>query len=432
MVIGIRRSEPRDHLRLDPPPPLKVLESKLPSCSEETHTPDQRLMPRLSPPFILRAQRIDWLLPVLLRTCRDLQSACNELRWLREHAISLSQQRGSGHGWRARLKSYCIDRGRGKPLQYILGDQPFGDLNILCRPGVLIPRPETEAHTKHLAKLISGNVDKLPSLSIDHDDTARKLRILDLCTGTGCISLLLHNLLKKDIVGLDITGIDLSKDAVRLARENADLICSHSAVTGTRFSDRSSSLTRCTATKPNFFVGDVFSAYVTAPSDGMALKDQVLLDDGIQDILISNPPYVSPKGWNTDTSHSVRKWEPKSALVPVQPRTYQNIDTGDIFYPRLLQIARQKGAQVVLLEVADVDQATRVASMAEKESIWEGIEIWRDWPDETLSPEITEEAKEVQINGRTVAIRGVGHGRSVLCWRHDGAHWVGRDRMRDI
>jgi len=36
----------------------------------------------------------------------------------------------------------CLWRSRGFPLQYILGDQPFGDLEILCRRGVLIPRSD--------------------------------------------------------------------------------------------------------------------------------------------------------------------------------------------------------------------------------------------------------------------------------------------------
>lgn len=96
-------------------------------------------MPRLSPFLLRNARGIHPLLPLLLRTCRDLQSARNELRWLREHVTSTcdSDQVAS------KLRAACLERSIGRPLQYILESQPFGDLDILCRPGVLIPRHVT-------------------------------------------------------------------------------------------------------------------------------------------------------------------------------------------------------------------------------------------------------------------------------------------------
>jgi len=99
-------------------------------------------MPRLTPSFLRRAHAIDPLLPLLLRTCRDIPSARNELRWLREHAQSTNAAAlGKGKPqWRTQLKQMCYERALGKPLQYILGNQPFGELDILCKPGVLIPR----------------------------------------------------------------------------------------------------------------------------------------------------------------------------------------------------------------------------------------------------------------------------------------------------
>lgn len=99
-------------------------------------------MPRLSPQFLQHARRENSLLAVLLRTCRDLPSARNELRWLRENVERLSKGSRLNHTNKQWLRSLCRDRGRGKPLQYILGSQPFGDLDIRCRPGVLIPRYE--------------------------------------------------------------------------------------------------------------------------------------------------------------------------------------------------------------------------------------------------------------------------------------------------
>lgn len=100
-------------------------------------------MPRLSSSLLRHARHLHPLLPPLLRPCRDLTSARNELRWLLEHALTLSNDADSKdalHGYRQRLRQLVRQRQRGKPLQYILGSQPFGDLDILCRAGVLIPR----------------------------------------------------------------------------------------------------------------------------------------------------------------------------------------------------------------------------------------------------------------------------------------------------
>ena len=97
-------------------------------------------MPRLPPAFLRRAFHEHYLLPYLLRTCRDLPSARNELRWLREHVERPNQPNLTSNGTRIHLKHLCIARGKGRPLQYILGSQPFGDLDIKCQPGVLIPR----------------------------------------------------------------------------------------------------------------------------------------------------------------------------------------------------------------------------------------------------------------------------------------------------
>ena len=85
----------------------------------------------------------------------------------------------------------------------------------------------------------------------------------------------------------------------------------------------------------------------------------------------------------------MRKYEPKSALVPPSPpfpypnSTTRNIlppttDPGDTFYPCLLEIAVQVSAQVLLVEVADMQQAVRVAGMVvggRERGNWKGCEI---------------------------------------------------------
>ncbi len=52
------------------------------------------------------------------------------------------------------LQRYCAMRRQGRPLQYIIGDQPFGDVDILCRPGVLIPRYLVFLLTKTKRKML--------------------------------------------------------------------------------------------------------------------------------------------------------------------------------------------------------------------------------------------------------------------------------------
>ena len=93
-------------------------------------------MPRLVWSILRHAYNIDPLLPRLLATCGDLCSARNELRWLREHAVATTAR----PQWHRTLRMLIAERASGKPLQYVLGNQPFGDLEVLCEKGVLIPR----------------------------------------------------------------------------------------------------------------------------------------------------------------------------------------------------------------------------------------------------------------------------------------------------
>jgi len=93
-----------------------------------THSPPQ--MPRLTPELIRAARRRHAFLPLLLPECRTIEQASMELRWL-------AHEGGGRKSW---LKVLCERRGRGWPLQYLLGTQPFGALEMMCERGVLIPR----------------------------------------------------------------------------------------------------------------------------------------------------------------------------------------------------------------------------------------------------------------------------------------------------
>ncbi len=90
----------------------------------------------------------------------------------------------------------------GEPVQYITGIADFYGLQFRVSPKVLIPRPETEELVEHL---------------LDQQDASRKLQVLDIGSGSGCIALALKN----QRPSWFITGIDVSEEACALARENA-------------------------------------------------------------------------------------------------------------------------------------------------------------------------------------------------------------------
>ena len=99
----------------------------------------------------------------------------------------------------------CLEKiNKNIPVQYITGQAYFCNLLIKVNPNILIPRPETE----ELVHLILNN----------HNQDSLK-EILDIGTGSGCIIIAL----KKTLPNTNCTAIDISKDAIRTAKENAEL-----------------------------------------------------------------------------------------------------------------------------------------------------------------------------------------------------------------
>ncbi|KAH0035184.1 modification methylase HemK, partial [Aureobasidium melanogenum] len=372
-------------------------------------------MPRLSPRILHQARKIDSLLPLVLQGTRDLASARNELRWLKEHVLEQQQNKQSLENCNVQqqLRKLCVDRARGKPLQYIMGTEYFGDLEIACEPGILIPREGRQETAASVTFLIERLLQKKnPQLFPKH------IRILDLCTGTGCIPLLAHYELGQrrrhgqPPQSLEVVGVDISDQALNLANRNLHRLA------GAGYLGPDPSL--------HFIQADILATDSNDKSNHPPSLDSALHHyestsstscDGRWDIVISNPPYISPQAFNNTTQRSVKRYEPRLALVPPPQNNslYSQVDQGDIFYPRLLQIARNVGAKVVLFEVADLEQAERVALMAKDQGIWDGIEIWRDYPSEH-DPDV-----EIINTGalKDVKILGTGNGRSVFAYRGD-------------
>ena len=92
----------------------------------------------------------------------------------------------------------------GEPVQYIVGNVDFYGYKINVNKNVLIPRFETEELVFKTINLIKKNLNE-------------NIKVLDIGTGSGCISIAL----KKEIPGLDITAVDISEDALVVAKNNA-------------------------------------------------------------------------------------------------------------------------------------------------------------------------------------------------------------------
>ena len=97
----------------------------------------------------------------------------------------------------------------------------FCGLKIKVGQGILIPRPETELLAEEVIKAVQRSAfsvqrkSKTPELQTSNSE----LQILDLCTGSGCLALAIA----KHFPDADVYGIDISKDAIRYANENAVL-----------------------------------------------------------------------------------------------------------------------------------------------------------------------------------------------------------------
>ena len=97
----------------------------------------------------------------------------------------------------------------GEPVQYILGHTEFYGLPFKVNPSVLIPRPETE---ELVDWVLSGWRSAVGGWQIPYN-------ILDIGTGSGCIAISL----KKNLADAGVTGIDISVEALKTAKENAEL-----------------------------------------------------------------------------------------------------------------------------------------------------------------------------------------------------------------
>jgi release factor glutamine methyltransferase len=147
-------------------------------------------------------------------------------------------------------------RGEREPLAYVLGEWGFRRLTLKTDRRALVPRPETEVVVERCLALLNGGTPK----------------VLDVGTGTGAIALAIAD----EHPSAQVTALEVSKDALALAREN-------SALTGIAV---------------RFVEGDLVGG----------------LGESEYDLVVSNPPYIRQEEVDT-LQPEVRDWEPRLATV---------------------------------------------------------------------------------------------------------------------
>ncbi len=216
----------------------------------------------------------------------------------------------------AALEKAVERRMRREPLYYITGEAPFMGLDFKVDNRVLIPRADTEILVEEALKELNDGS-----------------RILDLCTGSGCI---LISLIKysNDCEG---TGTDISRDALDAAAENAGNILGEDK-------------------KTRFLCGDLFE-----PLKGSGEKFEMI---------VSNPPYIA-SGVISTLQSEVRDYEPIGAL--------DGSDSGLVFYERIVPSAKEYLAVggSLFLEIG-YDQGNAVREMMEKEGYID-VRVIRDY-----------------------------------------------------
>ena len=163
-------------------------------------------------------------------------------------------------GFEACFGALIERRRRREPVAYIRGTQEFWGRDFLVRPGVLIPRPETEFI-----------IEEAIAWGRARDTGAGPLRVLDIGAGSGCIAVTLA----LELAGAHVAATDISRDALDTARENQ----------------------RRLAAEVSFHQGSY-------------LADAVVPVD----LLVSNPPYVTVSDY-ARVQPEVRDYEPVTALV---------------------------------------------------------------------------------------------------------------------
>jgi len=209
---------------------------------------------------------------------------------------------------RLRIQEMVEELKKCRPIQYILGETEFYGLKFNLSENVLIPRPETEELVERIIKetppprpLRRGTGCKVKG---------ERFRVLDIGTGSGCIAIVLA----KYLPGAEVYALDISDEALEVARQNAKL----------------------NQVEVHFFQHDILKDESTAfPPAAFAF-----------DCIVSNPPYVTLKE-KSAMAKNVLDFEPHQALFVPN-------DNPLLFYERIADFAysRLKNTGSLYLETS--------------------------------------------------------------------------------
>ena len=178
-----------------------------------------------------------------------------------------------------KLEEIIIRLQKGEPVQYVLGEADFAGRTFRVEPGVLIPRPETTELCQWIEKdmieksIVSSEDSPEDSSGNSPQATDDARRILDICTGSGCIAITLG----LNIPNSEVTGWDISEDALRIAQGNVEML--------------------------------------KARNVRIEYQDALALPKAAEaaDLIVSNPPYICEKE-KADMEKNVLEHEPSLAL----------------------------------------------------------------------------------------------------------------------
>ena len=178
-----------------------------------------------------------------------------------------------------KLEEIIIRLQKGEPVQYVLGEADFAGRTFHVEPGVLIPRPETAElcqwiEEDMIEKSIVSSGDSPEDSSGNSPQATDDARlILDICTGSGCIAITLG----LNIPNSEVTGWDISEDALRIAQGNVEML--------------------------------------KARNVRIEYQDALALPKAAEaaDLIVSNPPYICEKE-KADMEKNVLEHEPSLAL----------------------------------------------------------------------------------------------------------------------
>lgn len=205
---------------------------------------------------------------------------------------------------------------QGKPLQYITNNQAFMGYDFFVNESVLIPQPDTEIVVQKCIEIYNNLASN------------NKVKILDLCTGSGAIAISVDKILNKED-NIEVYASDISMEALKVANKNQKILNS----------------------KVNFIQSNMFENI-----------------EGKFDIIVSNPPYIKT---------SVIEHLPKD----VQEEPHLALDGGEDglkFYRTIeqesIKYLRDKG--YLCMEIG-YDQAISVKEILEEK--YENIEVIKDF-----------------------------------------------------